>query len=256
MEGQPLYNACNFNWVVYFAQGFPTNLTVSNSIIASFICPSDGLSPDAPNGRQWFGNTTNYMSSRGTTTDPWAPDSTGLFAHSRAIGVQAVTDGTSNTIAFSEALIPSDTLFLPYRGGIATQIYPHNTGGLFDARTNLPQVMKDLALCTQLFQAKQDPVGVNDKEYRWAVGGLGLTSFNTIVTPNSKQNPWGGCRLDQAGGGFAWGPYSTATSFHPGGCNVLFGDGSVRFIKDTIDMQTWWSLGTRAQGEVVSSDSY
>src|SRR5262249_53000443 len=96
MEGQPIYNACNFNWVIEFGQGFPINLTISNSTLNVFICPSDGMSPDLPNSRQWYGNTTNYFSSRGTTTDSWAPDSTGLFAHSRSIGVQGVTDGTSN----------------------------------------------------------------------------------------------------------------------------------------------------------------
>ena len=116
--------------------------------------------------------------------------------------------------------------------------------------------MSDLALCTQYFQAHQFPVGANDKEIRWAYGGLGLTSFNTIVPPNSTQYPWGGCRLDQVGGGFAWGPYSNATSNHPGGCNVLFGDGSVKFIKGSIDIKIWWGLGTRNGGEVISADSY
>jgi prepilin-type N-terminal cleavage/methylation domain-containing protein/prepilin-type processing-associated H-X9-DG protein len=256
MEGQPLYNACNFNLVVWWAEGFKINLTVTNSIIATFICPSDGESPDLPNNRQWNGNTTNYFDCWGTTTDPWSPDSTGLFSHARAVGVQAVTDGTSNTIAFSEGLIPTDTKFLPYRGGIAAKIYNHNSGGVFDARTNMKQVMSDLAFCTQYFQAKQFPVGPNDKGFRWAIGGLGMTGFNTIVTPNSKQNPWGGCRLDQVGGGFAWGPYSVATSLHPGGVNAAFGDGSVKFVKDTISMQTWWSLGTRSGGEVISADSY
>src|SRR3954468_16984242 len=154
MEGQPLYNAANFNWVVEFSQGFYINQTVTNSIIATFVCPSDGASPNAPNGQQWTGNTTNYFASYGTTTDPWSPDSTGLFAHARAIGIQAATDGSSTTIAFSEGLIPTDTKFLPYRGGIAAQIYPHNSGGLFDARTNIKQVISDLALCTQYFQAK------------------------------------------------------------------------------------------------------
>ena len=47
-----------------------------------------------------------------------------------------------------------------------------------------------------------------------------------------------------------------AASNHPGGANVLFGDGSVKFIKDSIDRMTWWELGTRANGEVVSSDAY
>src|SRR5262249_42937917 len=154
-------------------------------------------------------------------------------------GVQAITDGTSNTIAFSEGLIPTDVKFLPYRGGVAAQIYPHNKGGLADARTNIPQVMSDLQKCTQWFQAKQFPAGANDKGFRWAIGGLGLSCFNTIVPPNAKQHPWGGCRLDQAGGGFAWGPYSNATSNHPGGCNFLLADGSVKFVKETINMQTY-----------------
>src|SRR5262245_9776844 len=114
LEGQPIYNSCHFNWVVEFSQAFQIHLTVSNSIINTFICPSDGQSPNPPQSRQWFGNTTNYLACWGTTTDPWSPDSTGVFAHLRANGVQAITDGTSNTIAFSEGLIPTDVKFLPY----------------------------------------------------------------------------------------------------------------------------------------------
>ena len=37
---------------------------------------------------------------------------------------------------------------------------------------------------------------------------------------------------------------------------MVFGDGSVKFIKDSINLQTWRALGTRAGGEVVSADSY
>jgi prepilin-type processing-associated H-X9-DG protein len=45
-------------------------------------------------------------------------------------------------------------------------------------------------------------------------------------------------------------------SFHPGGINVLMGDGSVRFLKDTVNVVTLRSLITLAGGEVVSSDAY
>jgi prepilin-type processing-associated H-X9-DG protein len=48
----------------------------------------------------------------------------------------------------------------------------------------------------------------------------------------------------------------TANSNHPGGVNVGFADDSVKFIKDSISVTTWWALGTRNMGEVVSSDSY
>ena len=45
-------------------------------------------------------------------------------------------------------------------------------------------------------------------------------------------------------------------SKHPGGVNVTMGDGSVRFIKNTINPYTWWTLQTMRGGEVISSDSY
>jgi len=45
-------------------------------------------------------------------------------------------------------------------------------------------------------------------------------------------------------------------SFHPGGANFVFGDGSVKFIKQTINLQNYQALSTRAQGEVLSSDSF
>ena len=48
----------------------------------------------------------------------------------------------------------------------------------------------------------------------------------------------------------------TARSYHPGGVNALLADGSVRFVKSTIDGATWRSLGTVAGGEVISGDSY
>ena len=49
---------------------------------------------------------------------------------------------------------------------------------------------------------------------------------------------------------------SNANSAHPGGVNTAMSDGSVRFIKSSISIFTWWNLGTRADGEVISSDSY
>jgi prepilin-type processing-associated H-X9-DG protein len=47
--------------------------------------------------------------------------------------------------------------------------------------------------------------------------------------------------------------WKEARSRHPGGVNVLFGDGSVHFMKNTIDSITWGAVGTRAGGEVISS---
>jgi prepilin-type processing-associated H-X9-DG protein len=47
-----------------------------------------------------------------------------------------------------------------------------------------------------------------------------------------------------------------ARSYHPGGVNALLGDGSVRFVKSTVNGLTWRALGTVAGGEVVPGDGY
>ena len=67
--------------------------------------------------------------------------------------------------------------------------------------------------------------------------------------PNCAINTYGG---DTDG---SYGSFSLS-SFHPGGGNVLFADGSVRFLKGTTNQVIVWQLGTRAGNEVVSSDAY
>ena len=214
--------AISIGWSGLTAGGQST-LRSTNTVLSTFICPSDGQSPDTPNSRQWAGDTNNYFGSMGTTTANYLHrrTATGIFAWNAAYGVQAVTDGTSNTIAFSEALIATDTLWLPWRGGISAP--SGGTNYLVDARSNLPALMADLQLCQQYWLAHQNPAGTNDKGFRWAMGGRGITLFNTIVPPNSQLYPWGGCRLDCSGCGFAFGQYSNATSNHPGGVNVMDG---------------------------------
>jgi prepilin-type processing-associated H-X9-DG protein len=85
-------------------------------------------------------------------------------------------------------------------------------------------------------------------------GGAADTLFNTVVTPNSQVYPWSWCTDD--GGPNNEVEFSRAESSHPGGVNVLLADGSVRFVKNSINQLTWFALGTKANGEVISADSY
>ena len=50
--------------------------------------------------------------------------------------------------------------------------------------------------------------------------------------------------------------WKTARSLHPGGANLLFCDGHVTFLKNSIQLSTWRALSTRNGGEVISADSY
>jgi len=48
----------------------------------------------------------------------------------------------------------------------------------------------------------------------------------------------------------------TSRSNHPGGVNVLMADGSVRFVKETLNSDLWSALSTINRGEIISSDQY
>jgi prepilin-type processing-associated H-X9-DG protein len=81
---------------------------------------------------------------------------------------------------------------------------------------------------------------------------MAMNMFNTIVPPNAFNDQWTHCGLNASSRAVL----SNADSYHPGGVNTLMSDGSVKFMKDSINQRTWWALGTKSNGEVVSSDSY
>ena len=102
-----------------------------------------------------------------------------------------------------------------------------------------------LATCQQAFVAANIS---NTHGHYWAVGSSGATIFNTVITPNSTQYVFGGCRnWCSASCDAADMAYSNAQSQHSGGCNFMMADGSVKFIKSSIAVTTYWALGTRAQ---------
>src|SRR5262249_45013527 len=110
LEQTPLANAANFAWAVGTPTAWNINSTVSLAIVNTFICPSDGLSPIPTANGMWSGETNNYLASMGTSTN-YGSDGTGLFTQGgRCYGVQAITDGTSNTIAFAESLVGDNTI--------------------------------------------------------------------------------------------------------------------------------------------------
>ncbi|AMV38124.1 DUF1559 domain-containing protein [Planctomyces sp. SH-PL62] len=250
LEQTPLYNSCNFNWTIWWGTGAELNRTAWNSRVAAFLCPSDGQA-----GRD---NLNNYHGSYGTGTDPWSTNTNGAFApRQRAYSVADITDGTSNTISHTEALVGdynnTRRKWRQYVSGV-----PGSVPGemlVRDARTIMPQVIQYAQNCMQAIITT--PGTNSNRGVSWATGSPGATLASIIFPPNSTQYAFSSCRWDcSAGCGTDFGHIHIPSSAHPGGVNVLFLDGSVRFVKDSINQNTWMSLGSRDGEEVVSSDSY
>jgi prepilin-type processing-associated H-X9-DG protein len=218
---------------------------------------------------QWTGATNNYLASMGTTTAYGGAGSqtTGPFTQAGLVyGVQNINDGTSSTIAFGESLVGDGTVeTVKWRDGPAlAQKSATGTGwGVMDisskpGSTLYNAVMTDLQACNAGLAAQNSATAgtQNQKGFRWAQddGGFGL--FNTVVPPSSGQYPFAWCKLGQANSNASDGEYQNTSSNHPGGCNFLFCDGSVHFIKSSIAITTYWAIGTKGDGEVLSSDSY
>jgi prepilin-type N-terminal cleavage/methylation domain-containing protein/prepilin-type processing-associated H-X9-DG protein len=263
IEGQPLYNAINFDWTNWYGTGASINATVFNTDLAVFMCPSDAIVGISHSISTNANGNNNYVGCYGTTTDEWCGgtpncdgSSTGVFAHFQSYGLQAITDGSSNTLAFSETLVSDNTHFTPYRDGLAAAAAGGPASNIGNAFSNPQAIIADLQTCSMWFQQQQNPPWSDDKGFRWGTGSPGVTLFNSIVPPNSSTYKWAGCRFSCGGCGFEFGSYENTSSNHPGGCNCMMADGSVRFIKSSINMTTWWALGTKAGGEIVSSDSY
>jgi prepilin-type processing-associated H-X9-DG protein len=256
MEQTPLYNAINFNWDVDYVG----NLTVLNTQIIAYLCPSD------PNGTQFGNNDTTgnncYFGCVGTTTDILAGNprtaptlsmvpTTGLFAFQQSKSISSVIDGTSNTIAFAESTVGS-TIELPGQKliGLVNVALPP-AAFQANAFNNPAGVLSGIAACTTAWSTA--PSIDLQRGDNWVQGAMCATLFNTIVPPNGQADEWAYCSATPSG---ACSNISNVDSYHPGGANVMMTDGSVRFVKNSVNQMTWWGLGTIQGGEVISSDAY
>ena len=264
VEGMPMYNAINFNFGVDSSTSSPltmayiVNSTVINAQIKGFLCPSD------PQAGSNYTASNNYYASVGTTTNLQTGTggrkvvtlanfpTTGMFALQQAYGINNCTDGTSNTIAFSESTVGNPSGQQRQKNiGLKSVAIPA-AALLQDAQSNMAATLAGLAACDAAWNSGTASIDIQRGQY-WAQGALAMSLFTTIPTPNSATDTWTHCGSTSSAG---LSEYSEADSFHPGGVNTLMSDGSVKFIKNNISMQIWMALGTKAGGEVVSADSY
>jgi len=272
VEAKQVYDALNFSFGCEDDTGqwaYQVNKTGTNAQIKAFVCPSDpnaGM-PDhnsTTNTNNYYacvGTTMNFSklgdSSGGTTTVPslnvatinWP--STGLFTFMSSYGIRHCTDGTSNTIAFAEAVVGTQQLQWGQRriglNSVSAVV------ALDDAKSNPTSALNSLLACSRAWTTRSGGSVDQQRGENWAHGCMAMTLFNTIATPNDFQDEWTHCSRI---GSTARADISNSDSYHPGGVNALMADGSVKFFKDSINRQTWWALGTKNGGEVISSDSF
>jgi len=290
MEQGPVYNSINF--MVASADNLDNGIqgTAIITRVNSFLCPSStlpiwtfycGTIPGSNTPANAPGN--NYWGSIGPSIAPWASlagnGPPGMFkivgpGDNGVVAIRDVQDGTSNTIAFGEwrtgdfnpnLLSIQDAINVGVLGGNSSY-FGFGGGDSWNSITNtmpangIQNFMSFLNLCAgyapQSTKASGWDAWKQNKSWigrEWNQGMLGHTLGTTLLPPNS---PYPNCNIETWGGDMDAPTMVNLSSFHPGGANVAFADGSVRFIKSSTSMQVIWSLGTRAGGDIVSADQY
>lgn len=250
------------------------HMEIAKTTVPTFLCPSDPV--QSTHG--WFGtygdvnyvgnfgwprNATGVNGERAMSANEW-PKPNGMlgidynFNSSNSAAAKGdptiklkprdVTDGLSNTAAYSEFLKNDGALYLDASVPDTRVIYggPSNIGP-----ETLP-ALRDICLGLPIEERHSLSTKIGA---RWLDAHYGsVMSYNHLMTPNTRA-----CYFDIGGGGgwadklHEWDGDSgaSASSAHPGGVNVLLGDGSVRFVAETLDTITWWALGSRNDGMVL-----
>jgi prepilin-type N-terminal cleavage/methylation domain-containing protein/prepilin-type processing-associated H-X9-DG protein len=258
MEQTMLFNAFNQSLAYNVAQ----NGTATSTIVSGFLCPSDANKISRGMG-SYAGHDfadTNYANNLGTCvtlTGNLQMDGPAYTIGSNLFGppvtLALVVDGTSNTAMWSETLIGTGNTYgdrtsmwiSPDTFNWSGTISPTMSGTIYGT---LAQLAANCQASTKLGTFKT--LGFSYSYEMVGVGG----GYSHINTPNKKMCMFSNNNADPPGSSISSliGP----NSYHSGGVNVAFMDGSVHFIKDSIAQQTWWSLATMKGGEVLSASSY
>ncbi|MHC5537899.1 DUF1559 domain-containing protein [Singulisphaera rosea] len=266
IEQQNLYSSFNtcFGWGDPIDSGSNTmNATTMYTQLAVFLCPSDGVTdrPVPPYATlsyvgNWGGPGSQQTFSGMIIENPWGDTDNAPWTG--AIGVAAVTDGTSTTAMFSERLIglAGNPILHPGDGNNARRgVYPVDVA--VDINVNNTTTTRSLLkACSTLPNTAESTAYSTTLGFCWTLAfpwRYTANRYNHVGPPNSLV-----CTASNSFDGF-WGSAQDtvpATSNHSGGVNVGFADGSVKFIRNSVNLENWWGLGTRNRGEVIDQSSF
>ena len=277
MEGGPVYNALNLSLNPTLVNNGQL-ATAYQTVFTTWLCPSDGTNG---NGKLPYGGAGGGVNTNGQWCDQPNDPATGHPIPLTPVSNYAGSFGDNYCGGQLCNGLPWETFpgtnLLPgrprigwfgYWGTYFDSLSSSGTAGMmrgyFDYRgTQKPPNVSSITDGTSntIMAGEVIPSAAADSNF-WFFNGAyaGMTvplgwDANTYpaAAPNCNQN-WQqpsapiGCRYSAAAKGFR--------SMHPGGANFVFGDGSVRFVKNSIGLVTYCALGSRAGGEIVSSDAY
>ncbi len=281
LEQQPLYNALNFSLSAGYGND-PQNLTVLATKVASLLCPSENLT--TPTNAQWGWKSyhanvggPSCISAYSGMFVPLGKDAngdnglTGYYINGnmgKPVSFASITDGTSNTAMVSETHLGSGSAANQVSYNMArmrgdTYMWRPSGGQVstgYDMGAQGAAIALAFVQACQAIPGAQAPFGTLTPPNGnfWIAGNPSSCnmwdSYNHFMPPNTIACD---STTDTNTGGYggiadAFPPASN----HPGGVNIGFADGSVKFIKDSVGLQTWWALGSRNGGEIIGSDQY
>ncbi|WP_169977679.1 DUF1559 domain-containing protein [Tautonia rosea] len=240
LEANALFNAINFDLGLRFSANSgvrPENTTATATLVSVFLCPSDGGGSLVIDPQY---RPTNYVansgSGRGDAGSFFPPHADGVVLAQFVVPFAQIRDGLSQTALMSESIIGSGSVSAAGLGDRQVQ-YIHL--GTEMPPTNLPSPDR----CG--FPSTLPWAG--DRNAAWALGRMDSTLYNHMLMPNDDRPD---CIHTHRRG------WKASRSFHPGGVNLLFCDGHVQFVKESVGPAAWTALATRKGGEVVSADAY
>ena len=220
--------------------------------VKTFLCPASPP-PPARSSVSWGGPGCNYGWSTGSSIwANWAnANFNGMFRNDIQRKMADIAkDGLSNTLMASE--------MLPGTGTTSTSAgtYPYDVfytaDSYFNAVVN-KHFPTEAELTTIGQQAETSPSGVRGNNGGlWAWYPAAHSTLTTAAPPNWRYPSAGGNCCPGGAHDWGWG-IIPARSAHSGGVNAALGDGSVRFIRDNIDLLTWQRIGNARDGQVVGN---